>query len=253
VVTFLNWFPGWPDGNYIDRGKYWHVWVYKTGETGMITEGVNTPICFACSGRTSELQVLRLRGLCEASQFDRTYILAASGPEPLFYQGDRHTNLTYLADRGGWLLTSVRSNKGKTEPLLPPVTAFTEVVVLLSGRPILAPRLLWPPSCSANTTSSSRATTTAGDRRCECAHTCPRKLPGFTQRLLFTSCSDTEFTCGDGLCVPMALRCNQIIDCPNDSSDEEECAMVRFPDTYKTEFAPVEARPRSEALFPTCL
>ena len=51
----------------------------------------------------------------------------------------------------------------------------------------------------------------------------------------------------------MALRCNQIIDCPNDSSDEEECAMVQFPDTYKTEFAPVEARPRSEALFPTCL
>ena len=130
VVTFLNWFPGWPDGNYIDRGKYcWHVWVYKTGETGMVTEGANTPICFACSGLTSELQVLRLRGLCEASQFDRTYILAASGPEPLFYQGDRHTNLTYLADRGGWLLTSVRSNKGKTEPLLPPVTAFTEVVV----------------------------------------------------------------------------------------------------------------------------
>jgi hypothetical protein len=24
-VAFLNWFPGWPDANYIDKGTYWHV------------------------------------------------------------------------------------------------------------------------------------------------------------------------------------------------------------------------------------
>ena len=60
---------------------------------------------------------------------------------------------------------------------------------------------------------------------------------------------------GDGLCVPMILRCNKIIDCPNDrwkhifsghfilsvsSTDEENCDMVEFAPTYRTEFAPVE-------------
>jgi hypothetical protein len=72
VVTFTNWFPGWPDANYIDKGNYWHVgtcshlcfalhcsvcllvhavwqvWVYKGGETGIITEKSSTPLCFSC-------------------------------------------------------------------------------------------------------------------------------------------------------------------------------------------------------------
>jgi hypothetical protein len=74
-------------------------------------------------------------------------------------------------------------------------------------------------------------------------HRSARKDTDFGLTLLFTSCRDSEFTCKDGLCVPMELRCNQIIDCPYDSSDEEECNMVQFGSTYKTEFAPVEVAP----------
>ena len=37
----------------------------------------------------------------------------------------------------------------------------------------------------------------------------------------------------------MVKRCNKIIDCPNDSSDEEICFMVNYEQTYKKEFAPV--------------
>jgi hypothetical protein len=91
--------------------------------------------------------------------------------------------------------------------------------------------------CSASTTSTSRATRTAGAPPLHCS---ARKDTDFGLTLLFTSCSDSEFTCTDGLCVPMEARCNQIIDCPHDSSDEEECIMVKFGSTYKTEFAPVE-------------
>ena len=35
-------------------------------------------------------------------------------------------------------------------------------------------------------------------------------------------------------------RCNKIIDCPMDSSDEDNCQMINFDRTYKTEFAPVK-------------
>ena len=70
-ITFTNWFPGWPDGNWIDRGTYWHVWVYKEGETAFISEFPTTSLCFFCSGLTPQLQVVKLRGLCTESQFDR--------------------------------------------------------------------------------------------------------------------------------------------------------------------------------------
>ena len=55
-------YPGWPDANYIDKGFYWQVpllkvssnylwgkvWVYKHGETGMIAQTNETPLCFTC-------------------------------------------------------------------------------------------------------------------------------------------------------------------------------------------------------------
>ena len=66
----------------------------------------------------------------------------------------------------------------------------------------------------------------------------------------------------------MELRCNRIIDCPNDrctdfflisglipvalhcSTDEESCDIVEYGSTYRTEFAPVEV---SRILKAACL
>ena len=62
----------------------------------------------------------------------------------------------------------------------------------------------------------------------------------FSKRILLTTCPEEDFTCGDGLCVSMAKRCDKIIDCINDSADEEDCNMVQFDQTYKKEFAPVK-------------
>ena len=38
----------------------------------------------------------------------------------------------------------------------------------------------------------------------------------------------------------MRERCDKIIDCPNDSSDEENCGMIVFDTTYKKGFAPIQ-------------
>ena len=59
-----------------------------------------------------------------------------------------------------------------------------------------------------------------------------------TLPIVMTTCSDEEFTCEDGSCVGMSDRCNKIIDCPQDSSDEDNCYMINFDRTYKKEFAP---------------
>ena len=59
-----------------------------------------------------------------------------------------------------------------------------------------------------------------------------------TVSIVMTTCTDDEFTCENGFCVSMADRCNKIIDCPKDSSDEDNCHMINFDRTYKKEFAP---------------
>ena len=90
-------------------------------------------------------------------------------------------------------------------------------------------RPAWPPWCLANTPSCLRATLTAGVLP-SILQPLFRKDTNFSQMLLFTSCSDDEFTCLDGLCVTMDLRCNQIIDCPNDrchSSHQLFSALMR--------------------------
>lgn len=38
------------------------------------------------------------------------------------------------------------------------------------------------------------------------------------------NCSESEFRCSDGRCIPGALRCNQVADCPN-LSDEADCPI----------------------------
>ena len=55
----------------------------------------------------------------------------------------------------------------------------------------------------------------------------------FTTSNVLTTCTDDEFTCKDGFCINMSERCDKIIDCPNDSSDEETCGMIVFDSTYK--------------------
>ena len=50
--------------------------------------------------------------------------------------------------------------------------------------------------------------------------------------LSFSSCSDDEYTCDDGLCVDLVLRCDGKFDC-DDSSDEFECTLLEENKAYK--------------------
>lgn len=39
-------------------------------------------------------------------------------------------------------------------------------------------------------------------------------------------CELGKFTCGDDTCIPITARCDGIIDCPKDRSDEQDCRML---------------------------
>ena len=55
------------------------------------------------------------------------------------------------------------------------------------------------------------------DRKCD--------LNDAQHDLTLTSCSEVEFTCTDGTCIPLKYRCDLKADCA-DRSDEEDCTKV---------------------------
>ena len=58
--------------------------------------------------------------------------------------------------------------------------------------------------------------------------------------VIFSTCKDDEFNGNDGVCINMTKRCDNIVNCPNDISDEVECRLVIIPSTYKEGYAPIK-------------
>lgn len=52
-----------------------------------------------------------------------------------------------------------------------------------------------------------------------------------------SGCAENEFTCNDGQCIDVINRCDQIIDC-RDESDEQECTLLRLKSGYNKMIPP---------------
>lgn len=64
------------------------------------------------------------------------------------------------------------------------------------------------------------------------------KLWGPRQIILtLTACSEGDFTCADGSCIPIESRCDLRVDC-EDASDEEKCSKVSRPKGYLASLPP---------------
>ena len=59
----------------------------------------------------------------------------------------------------------------------------------------------------------------------------------YSTTLKLTGCEDDEFTCADGQCIDINLRCDQITDC-RDESDEQECTLLRLKSGYNKMIPP---------------
>ena len=80
---------------------------------------LNEPYCFSCDGIGVDLPVLRMRGFCQNSQFDKNYVLAQNSEDILFFQGDRHTNITFNKNRDLWIIVSNRKTEGNMDFEIP--------------------------------------------------------------------------------------------------------------------------------------
>ncbi|XP_063600331.1 uncharacterized protein LOC134776511 [Penaeus indicus] len=63
--------------------------------------------------------------------------------------------------------------------------------------------------------------------------------------ILITSCKDGQFSCNDGSCIDIQHRCNLEIDC-RDESDEMDCDFLTLDHSYNSDNPP----PRTNALSP---
>ena len=56
--------------------------------------------------------------------------------------------------------------------------------------------------------------------------------------ITITHCNEDEYTCNDGNCISMEVRCNRISDCP-DESDESNCMILILGEGYIADYEPV--------------
>ena len=69
---------------------------------------------------------------------------------------------------------------------------------------------------------------------------CSQHQSSYTVEMKLTGCKAGEFTCNDGQCISMEERCNQLVDC-RDESDEMGCEILILKNGYKKRVPPITA------------
>ena len=164
-------------------------------------------VCTLCEFNTKKTK-FSLRGLCQDSRHDRTYILEKDGKDKPFFKGLSTSIIQWVqkifqfsiayqyiillllqnSNKSSWHLDHLRYN---TEGFLNDETKVEYPIG----------RKHWQ----------------LDDRKCD--------LSDSNTWLTLTSCSDNDFTCTDGTCIPLIYRCDLKADCA-DRSDEEDCRKV---------------------------
>ena len=57
--------------------------------------------------------------------------------------------------------------------------------------------------------------------------------------IICTKLLKSIFFDSDGTCVNMKMRCDSIVDCPNDEADETSCSKVLLSETYNRYLDPI--------------
>ena len=144
----------------------------------------------------SSRPVFVLRGACHQSYADRYYVLVYAKGKT-FFAGLKGTSISFDKDSMIWEI------KGRNFETL---------------------------ATSVNTFSSL----SLGTNSWNISHENPDCERKDGQRMLtLSTCGDEEFTCQDGSCVGMDIRCDGKVDCPFDESDELKCDHVIIPNTYQ--------------------
>ena len=159
---------------------------------------------YACMCKHEPEKYLEFRGLCPNSQVDRFYkpTKDLTDSTKIGIQGLKQTLITYNDDEEVWVLNVPGTN--------------------VTGRSRAA---------HASFTLGKHNWTIEGDKGCSGGE-------GYVTELKMSGCQGGHFTCSDGQCVSMELRCNQLPDC-RDKSDERNCDILVLEEGYNKRVPPI--------------
>ena len=161
---------------------------------------------YACMCTNKPKSNLEFKGLCLNSAIDIHYkpISDLRDPRKLSFQGLTGTSITYDGQKKIWTLLMAESN----------VTGMSK-------------------ASHASFTLGKHNWTIKGDTGCS-------DDESYVTELKMSGCQKGNFTCNDGQCVNMDVRCNQLPDC-RDESDERNCNILVLKDGYNKEVPPVNS------------
>ncbi|XP_069977730.1 uncharacterized protein [Penaeus vannamei] len=162
--------------------------------------------CVPCE--FDRLSVLYLKGamLCEGSPINKQYIVSDEKNGRPLLSGFLHSDIFWDPAAGSWVLQSLKEE---------------------------GVRATWTPSREGMYPFGTHQWTLGGE-------VCQMQ-PGTEIPLTLSVCGKGEYTCADGNCIDLSLRCNLRIDCP-DESDESLCSVVDIPPGYNTNIPPPSPR-----------
>ncbi|XP_068200691.1 uncharacterized protein [Palaemon carinicauda] len=162
--------------------------------------------CVPCEFSRRSTLYLRGPGVCKTSPFNRQYILQGeSGGKPAL-SGYFHSEIVYDSKASSWIMKSLK---------------------------VAGAIARWTPIRSGEYPFGKRPWTLGYD-------VCGLRN-GDVVNMTLSVCGDGQFTCADGTCIDLSLRCDMREDCP-DFSDEMKCSLVEIPTGYQKSIPPPSPR-----------
>ena len=145
--------------------------------------------------------VVKLRGVCKFSEFDKEYQVSMDENGDIIYYGYSKTYIQYNYTLLAWQML---------DAVNPSVVATFE-----SGFRSMA--------------LGTNTWTVENDLLCQKGKV--------TTSLSLSACLETQFTCGDGLCISIDERCDGVTHC-KDMTDEMECRVIQMDSGYNKLLTP---------------
>ena len=210
-ISVDMWNPGQPNGG---ENQPTTSWILNFNEYLLFDQGAAAPAICMC--QFHQTPVLKLRGMCENSHVDRYFALSYNNGNIVF-KGLTRTEMIFEEN------SLITLTNGQQKILTSKAIG--------SSSPYPLGKHVW--------------------KVFNGQHICTDDIVNESKLLKMTGCSDGYFTCNNGDCIPMNERCDQALNCA-DETDEMGCQILVLKNSYRKTTPPIKVTTvnREQAVIP---